>query len=151
MSEFSVYHLDHLNHKNRALINKILKSNRTLDESILRQYTSNRYYELLVRDQNIEITSSTFIKDKCAAVLEALELGLYKHIANVKASNIVEAIKLTTSINKYWFMKKSNNLEFVGLSERDTSTYDLIVYESKFYLINSLGFIDLQNKAIAKF
>lgn len=150
MQIFSVHHLNYETKEHRDLLKAIIASNRGIDETIVRQYVSSKRQELEIHDNFKVITADQFIENKCKAVLEMMALNGYTHTADVQANNLVDVIKLTNSINGYWFMQKQKGVVIVNLSERDTRSYDVITTKEDTYLINSVGFIDVNKKTLFK-
>lgn len=150
MQTFSVYHLNHDAEHHKDLLKVILSSNRGLDETIIKQYASSDRHELEIRDKFKMKTPQEFIESKCRAVLQMMAFEGYIHAADVQANNLVDVIKKTNSINGYWFMQKRKGVKMVSLSERDTRSFDVITTEDKVYLINSVGFIDVNKMTLFK-
>lgn len=149
MQTFSVYHLDYKTKTHKNELKAIISSHRYLDETVLREYTDSRYHELIIRDNQEEISKQKFMDNKCETVTKMMNEGGYLHIANVRANNLVDVVKLTNSINGYWFMQKRKGVEIIALSERDTRSYDVIITESNdIYLINSVGFFNVNKREI---
>lgn len=150
MPTYSVYHLEHTNTEYRDQIKTLTSTIPKLDETIIQLYCATRRHELQIRDSYKKITNDEFIKSKCEIVKQLLNTTAYRLVADVKTDNIVEVIKETNSINGYWFMKRNKKVLMKALSERDTRSYDVIMDGSNIYLINGVGFIDVNNECIFK-
>jgi|TARA_R100001440_G_scaffold34629_1_gene53619 hypothetical protein len=150
MQVFNIHHLDHYNEQYAEQIKELISTRPILDESIISLYTGTRAHELEVRDNHHEVSQGEFIKTKCAIVRKLLETNAYQYVADLKVRNIIDVWKMTNSINGYWFMQKNKNLTFKNLSERDTRSYDVVTCGDDIYLINGVGFIDVNNECIFK-
>lgn len=148
MQTYSLYHLDHQNVEHRQQIKELISTIPKLDESLIRQYCSSRKKELQIRDAFIEVGHAEFVSQKCQIVNALLQTSAYSLVAKVKAHNIVDVVTKTNSINCYWFMKKLKNISLKSLSERDTRSYDVIKDDEKIYLVNGVGFIDVNKQCI---
>ena len=147
---FNLYHLNYTLPENSHLITEMIKSNRGLDETLIREYVSTKDQEYIIRENFNNIDYQTFIKNKCITVKALQESSGYTHVAKVQADNLVDVIHMTNSINGYWFLRKTKNLEVINFPERDTKTWDLITTENDIYLINTIGYIDVIHQCIFK-
>lgn len=148
MQTFKLYHLNHAENSHVEMRRRLLKSNRGLDESIVKAYSNSRQHELQIRDNFNEVNQKDFLEEKCMLAKSLLKNDAYIYVADIKANNLIEVITKTNSINGYWFMKKLKNVVFKSLSERDTRSYDIITCEEGRFLVNGVGMIDIDKVEI---
>lgn len=147
--EFAIYHLPcgqekMLDASVSIALSRVKAPYRGLDKSLVDYYSVSKMDSMLIVENSNLQTFERYVTDKCTHVKILIEQGLYELVAKVQSKNHIDAFVKATNINKVWYQTKSKDVEVIGYPKRSTGTNDLIEWESKFYLICPLGFIDVE-------
>ena len=141
MKSYNVYHLVEKSLPRCELL-ELNKRPEKLDLSIIDCYCITKSAAINVNNKDFE-TSDDFNGNKIELVKELKNKGGYIHVATVKANEMLDVIRSTSSINTYWYLTINKNVEVINSPWRDTGNNDLIICEDDVKsIIFGIGTID---------
>jgi hypothetical protein len=135
---FKVFHL-------KAGVDKsfFVKSRPRFDRSIADTYciTRKQLEKAEAEELTKEVNVDQYMLDIAKNCKSQLELGNYLHVANVRAKDIVQALRNTNNINGHWFLTKLKGVEVVASeTDRSTTSGDIIEDVKTGYLYMAFGY-----------
>lgn len=165
---YTIYHLDHhllmeLSRKKKESIDegeqnavgyyKKLMSNLPRNDISIKEEYCNKHELMLeaIKEEKIDANACSRLRmeNKVSSALQLFKAGYYIKAADVDSGTANEAVKLTTNISKHWSINPDKKVSPAIITDKSTTSYDLIARFDEFFLKMPLGFIDCQKKGYA--